>query len=130
MRAQKCYLAAHPAWSSSDVPRLCPLCGEEQETFSHTVLRCLAKAALRSRHLQSLTSVGPDTPLWSSVSLLISLAAYIRPTATNYPLHMFLSLLPALTSIVFPSPPASPLPGGLLSSPRLAPFRFSIAVEA
>jgi len=116
IRAQKSYLAAHPSWSSPDASRLCPLYGEEQETFSHAVICCPAKAAARSRHLQGLTSVGPDAPLWSSVSLLSSLAAYIRATATNYPPDMFPSLPPSPTSMVFPSPPTSPLPGGLLSS--------------
>jgi len=75
MRAQKSYLATHHSWSSPDASRFCPRCGEEQETFSHAILRCAAKAAARSRHLQDL-SVGPDySPLWSSVSLLSSLAA-------------------------------------------------------
>jgi len=52
MRAQKSYLAAHPSWSSPGATHLCPLCGEEQEAFSHAILRCPAKAPARSRHLQ------------------------------------------------------------------------------
>jgi len=116
MRAQKRYLAAHPSWSSPDTSCLCPLCGEEQETFSHAVQRCPPNAAARSRHLQGLTSVGPDASLSSSVSLLSSLAAYIKATSTNYPPGMFTSLSPSPASMVFPSPPASPLLGGLLSS--------------
>ena len=116
MRAQKSYLAAHPSWSSPDASHLCPLCGEEQETFSHTVLHCPAKAAARLRHPQGLSSVSPDAALWSSVSLLSSLAAYIKATATNYLPDMFPSLPLSPASMVFPSPPASPLPGGLLSS--------------
>jgi len=116
MRAQKSYLAAHPSWSSPDASHLCPLCGEEHETFSHAVLRSPAKAAARSGHVQGLPSVGPDAPLWSSVSLLSSLAPYIRATATNYLPDMFPSLPPSPGSMVFPSPPTSPLPGGLLSS--------------
>ena len=116
MRAQKSYLAAHHSWSSPGASRLSPLCGEEQETFSHAILRCAAKAAARSRHLQGLTSVSPDAPLWSSVSLLSSLAAYIRATATNCPPDMFPSLPPSPASMVFPSPPSSPPPVGLLCS--------------
>jgi len=116
IRAQKSYVAAHPSWSSPDVARLCPLWGEDKETFSHAVLRCPEKAAARSRHLQGLTSVGADASLWSSVSLLSSLAAYIRATAINYPTDMFPSLPPSPASMVFPSPPASPFPVGLLSS--------------
>jgi len=111
MRAQKSYLATHPSWLSPDASRLCPLCGKGQEPFSHAILRCPAKAAARSCHLQGLTSVGPDAPLWSSVSLLSSLAAYIEATATNYPPDMCPSQPPSPTSIMFP-----PLPGGLLSS--------------
>jgi len=125
MRTKKSYLAAHPSWSSPVVSQLCSLCVEEQETFSYSILRCPAKAAPKSRHLQGLTSVGPEAPLWHSVSLLSSRGAYIRATATNYPPDMFPSLPPSLCSMVFPSPPTSPLPG--VSSPllRLAPFRFS-----
>jgi len=63
IRAQKSYLAAHPSWSASGVSRLCPLCREEQETFSHVILRCPLKAAPRSRHVLGLTSVDPDAPL-------------------------------------------------------------------
>ena len=122
MRAQKSYHAAHPSWSSPDASRLCPLCGEEQETFSHAVLCCPGKAAAWSRHLHGLTSVSPHTPLWFSVSLLSSLAAYIRATATNYPPDMFTSLPPSLASMVVPSPPTSPFPGGLLSSSPPCPI--------
>jgi len=121
MRAQKSYLAAHPSWLSPGASRFCPLCGEEQETFSDAVQHCPAKAVARSRHLQGLTSVGPDAPLCSSVSLLSSLAAYLRATATNYPLDMFPSLPPSPAWMVFPSPPASSLPGGLLSSSPPSP---------
>jgi len=116
MRAQKRYLDAHPSWSSPDASSLWPLCGEEQETLSHAILRCSAKAAARSRHVQGMASVSPDVPLSSSVSLLSSLAAYIKATATNYPPDMFPSLPPSPASIVFPSLPASPLPVGLLST--------------
>jgi len=110
MRAQKSYLAAHPSWPSPDASPLCSLCGEEQETFSHTILRCPAKAAARSRHLQGLTPVGPDGPLWSSVSRLSSLAAYIKATATNYAPDRFPSVPLTPASMVFPSPPPSTLP--------------------
>jgi len=127
--AQKSCLATHPSWASPDASRLCPLCGEEQETFSHAVLHCLAKAAARTRHLQGLLSLGPDAPLWSSVSFLSCLTAYIKATATNYPPDMFPSLPPSPASMVFPSPPVSPLPGASSPLPRLTPFRFSIAVD-
>jgi len=122
MRAQKSYLPAYPSWSSPDVPRLCSHYGEEHEIFSHAGLCSPAKAAHRSRDLQGLTSVGPDASLWSSVSLLTSLATYIQATTTNYLPDMFPSLPPLPTSMVFLSPPASPLPGGLLSSPPARPI--------
>ena len=50
IRDQKSYVAVHSFLSFSGVSHLCPLCREEQETFSHTILRFLAKAASRSRH--------------------------------------------------------------------------------
>ena len=39
MRAQKSYLAAYPSWFDLSPSKLYPLCGDEQETFSHAVLR-------------------------------------------------------------------------------------------
>ena len=44
MRAQKSYLAAHPSWFDQSPSKLCPLCGDELETFGHAILRCPAKA--------------------------------------------------------------------------------------
>ena len=35
MRSQKSYLAAHPFVFNADDSQLCPLCGDEPETFSH-----------------------------------------------------------------------------------------------
>ena len=40
MRAQKSYLAAHPSWFDTSPSKLSTPCGDEQETFSHAVLRC------------------------------------------------------------------------------------------
>jgi len=117
MRAQKSYLAAHPAWSSLDIPKHCPRCGEEEETFSHGILRCQSPSFHREPLLQSLTSVGPDSPLWTDKDLLLALAAFIRATATNYPPDMFPSLPPSLASMVFPSSPISPPAGLFFSSP-------------
>jgi len=116
MRAQKSDLAAHPYWSSPEALRFCPFCGEEQETFSHAVPRCPAKAAARSCQLQGFTSVSPDAPIWSTVSLHSSLSAYVKATTTNHGPDMFPSLPPSPASMVFLSAPASPLPVGLLFS--------------
>jgi len=120
MRAQKSYLAAHPSWSRTDDPRHCPRCGEEEETFSHAILRCKSTSYHRERLLQGLSDMGPDSPLWSDKQLLLALAASIRATGTNYPPDMFPSLPPSPVSMVFPSSPPS-ISQGLLSSspPRL-----------
>jgi len=103
MRAHKRYLAAHPSWSRLDDPKHCPRCGEEEETFSHAILCCQSTYLHRERLLQGITSVGPDSPLWTSKNLLLALAAFIRATATNYPPDMFLSLPPSPASMVLPS---------------------------
>jgi len=115
MRAQKSYLAAHPSWSSLDDPKHGPRCGEEDETFSHAILRCQSTFFHRDRLLQGLTSVGPDSLLWTTKDLLLAMAAFIRATATNYPPNMFPSLPPSPASMVFPSSPIS-RPVGLFSS--------------
>ena len=118
MRAQKSYLAAHPSWFDTVPSRLCPLCGDEQETFSHAILRCPAKAPARLCHLQGVISVAPDSPLWSSPSLLLALASYIKAIGTNFPPGMLPELPPSPASMVFPSsPPAPPHVGLLVSSP-------------
>ena len=72
MRSQKNYLAAHPSWLNAHVSQLYPLCGDEPATFSHAIIRCPAKASARARHLQGVSSVDHDTPLWSTSSLLLS----------------------------------------------------------
>jgi len=117
MRAQKSYLAAHPSLSRAAEPRLCPRCGEEEETFSHAILRCQSTSYPRERLLQGLSDVGPDSPLWSDKELLLALAAVIRATGTNYLLFMFPSLSSSPASMVFPSSPPSISKGLLSSSP-------------
>jgi len=121
MRAQKSDLAAHPSWSRLNDPKHCPRCGEEDETFSHAILCCQSTSFHSECLLQGLTSVGPDSPLWTSKYLLLALAAFIRATATNYPPDMFPSLPPSPASMVFPSSPIS-RPVGLFSS---SPIRAS-----
>jgi len=107
MRAQKGCLAAHPSWSSLDDPKHCPRWSQEEETFSHAILRCQSTAFHRERILQGLSSFGPDSRLWTDKNLLLALAAFIRATATNYPPDMFPSLPPSPASMVFPSCPIS-----------------------
>ena len=120
MQAQKSYLAAHPSWFDPSPSKLCPLCGDKQETFSHAILHCPAKASARLRHLQGVVSVAPDSPLWSSPPLLLAQASYIWETGTNFPPDMPPVLPPSPVSMVFPSSPPAPPPLGLFapSPPR------------
>ena len=116
IRAQKSYLAAHPSWFDTTPFKLCPLCGDEQETFGHAILCCPAKAPARLRHLQGVTSFAPYSPLRTSPSVLLALASYIKATGTNFPPGMLPELPPSPASMVFPSSPPAPPPVGLLVS--------------
>ena len=122
MRSQKSYLAAHPSWFNAHDSTLCPLCGDEPETFSHAILRCPAKASAPSRHLQAISSVDQDAPLWSSSSLLLSLAAFIKATGTAFPPDMRFSPSSSPVSMVFPSSPVGPTPVALLALPTPRPL--------
>ena len=103
MRSQKSYLAAHPSWFNAHDSTLCPHCGDEPETFSHAIHRCPARASAQARHLQGVSSVDHDAPLWPSSSLLLSLAAFIKATSTAFPPDMLSSPLSSPISTVFPS---------------------------
>ena len=117
MRSHKSYLSAHPSWVNAHDSQLCPHCGYEPETFSHAKLPCPAKASARVRHLQGVFSVDQDAPLWSSSSLLLSLAAFIKATSTAFPPDM-LSFAPfSPISMLFPSSAVGPAPVALLASP-------------
>ena len=116
MRSQKNYLAGHPSWFNADDSRLCPLCRDEPETFSHAILRCPAKASAQARPLQRVFSVDHDAPLWYSSCLLLALAAFIRATGTTFPPDIPSSHPFSPVSIVFPSSPIGPPPVYLLVS--------------
>ena len=122
MRSQKSYLAAHPSWFNAYESTLFPLCGDEPETFSHAILRCHTKASARARHLQGISLVDQDAPLWSASSLLLSLAAYIKATGTAFPPDMLSSPPSSPVSMVFPSSPVGPTPVALLASPPPRPL--------
>ena len=123
MRSQKSYLAAHPSWFNAHDCTLYPHCGDEPETFSHAILHCPAKASARARHLQGVSSVDQDPALWSSSSLLLSLAAFIKATGTAFPPDMLSSSPPSSpVSMVFPSSPVGPTPVALLASPPPSPL--------
>ena len=122
MRSQKSYLAAHPSWFYAHNSTLCPICGDEPETFSHAILRCPAKASARARHLQGISSVDQDAPLWSSSSLLLLLAAYIKATGTAFPPDMLSSPPSSPVSMVSLSSPVGPTPVALLALPPPRPL--------
>jgi len=88
MRSGKSYLRAHPS-GSDDAPTTCRRCDEAPETFEHTILRCPAKGPARARHLQGVSDIGPDAPVWSSFPLLGALSRFISSTATAFPPGMF-----------------------------------------
>jgi len=88
MRSGESYLHAHPSWND-DAPTTCPSCDEAPETFEHAILQCPAKGPARARHLQGISDIGPDAPVWSSVPLLGALSRFISSTATAFPTGMF-----------------------------------------
>ena len=122
MRSQKSYLAAHPSWFYAHDSLLCPHCLDEPETLSHTILRCTTKVSAHARHLQGVSSVDQDAPLWSSSSLLLSLAAFMKATSTAFPPDMLPSPPSSPVSMVFPSSPVGPTPVALLASPPPRPL--------
>ena len=122
MRSQTSYLATHPSWFNAHDSTLCPLCGDEPETFSHAIHCCPAKASARAHHLQGVSSVDQDSPLWSSSSLLLSLAAFIKATGTAFPLDMRSSPPSSPVSMVYPPSPVGPTPVALLASPPPRPL--------
>jgi len=87
MRSGKSYLRAHPSWDD-DGPTTCPSCAEAPESFEHAILHCPVKEPDRSRHLQGVTELGPDAPVWSTAALLGALSRFIRSTATAFPRGM------------------------------------------
>jgi len=88
MRSGKSYLPAHPSWDDDGLTT-CPSCAEAPETFEHAILHCPAKEPATTRHLQGVTELGPDAPVWSSGALVGALSQYIRSTATAFPPGMF-----------------------------------------
>lgn len=107
----------HTSWFNATISRTCLRYRDKPESFCHTILRCPAKPLARAHHLHDVSTLGPDTPLWSSFSLLLSPAAYIKATGTDYPLNMHVDLPSSSVSMVFPSSPFGFLPIYLLASP-------------
>ena len=88
MRSGKSYLRAHPSWDNED-PTTCPRCDQAPETFEHVILSCAAREPARDRHLQGVTDIGPEAPVWSSAALLAALSRFVISRRTAFPLGMF-----------------------------------------
>src|ERR1700712_2802325 len=104
MRARKSYLANHPSWFDEEPSTLCPHCTSAPESFEHAILICPAKARERRLLLGGLTSLGPDSPLWTDLPLLQALRRYILTTKTGFPPDMS----PPTPSSPYPSQHPSP----------------------
>jgi len=89
MRSGKTYLRAHPSWNDGYTLTTYPRCDEAPETFEQAILHCPAKGPARTRHLQCVSNIGPDAPVWSSAPLLGALSHFISSTATAFPPGMF-----------------------------------------
>ena len=89
MRAGKSYLAAHrQSWREDSVSPVSPRCSSEDETFKHAFLSCPPRAWAKARFLPMVTSLGQDSPIWTSPTLLVAMAKYIKATATGFPDNM------------------------------------------
>jgi len=88
MRCGKSCLRAQPSWDD-DAPTTCPSCEDAPETFEHALLHCPAKGPARARHLQGVSVIGPDAPVWSSAPLLGARSRFLSSTATAFPPGMF-----------------------------------------
>ena len=109
MRAGKSYLAAHPSWKAPEADTSCNRCGLEPESFKHAILTCPSRQGARARLLHSVTNVGHEAPLGSSLPLLKRLATYISVTSTGFPPTMFPPTTPP-SSQPFPLSPPNPPP--------------------
>jgi len=97
-RSGKRDLRADPAWDDGR-PTTCPRCNESPETLQHGVLACPVREPARTHHLQGVSDLGPDAPVWSSASLLAALARFMRSTLTAFPPAMFSHPTSAVSSV-------------------------------
>jgi len=88
MRSRKSYLGTHRSWDN-EVPTTCPRCNASPETFEHAVLSWPGGEPARKRHVQGVSHLGPNTPIWYSAALLGTLSRFIRSTRTAFPPDMF-----------------------------------------
>ena len=80
MRLVKSYLAAHPSWYNESPETTCPHCASAPETLEHAVLHCPDKSRERHFLLDAVSSLGPDSPVWSNSSLIHALGRFISVT--------------------------------------------------
>ena len=86
IRARKSYLAAHhQLWQDDLVLPVCSRCSSEDETFEYAFLSCPPRAWAKTRYLRTVTSLSQDSPFWTTPTLLVAMAKYIKATATGFP---------------------------------------------
>src|SRR5205807_2070629 len=100
----------------------CRRCGEEEETFTYTILRCSVITPERVCFLQGVTDLASTTPFSSSPHLHLSFTSYIRSMRTDFPPDMFSTPLGSLAEIVLPSPIQGPAPQSLFTFSGTIPF--------
>ena len=116
MRSGKSYLAAHrPAWQDEPVEATCPRCSSEEESFAYAVFSCPPRAWAKTRFLPGVTTLDQESPIWSSPSLVVALAKFIKATATAFPDNMppLGTGSPTLETTLPPPPPRAPGEGAV-----------------
>ena len=103
MRSGKSCLAAHTSWYNEHPDITCPRCDSAPETLKHTVLYCPNKSREQHRLLEAVSSLGPDSPIWSDSTRLHPLGCFISVTRTGF-------TTPACPPPQSPSPSPSPSP--------------------
>ena len=66
----------------------CPRYSSEEESFTHAVLSCPARAWAKTCFLPGVTSLDQESPIWSTPALVVGLAKFIKATATGFPDNM------------------------------------------
>ena len=78
MRSSKSYLAAHrPAWQDQSMETTCPRYSSEEENLTHAVFSCPPQAWAKTRFLPGVTTLDQESPVWSTLSLVVALAKFI-----------------------------------------------------
>lgn len=103
MRAGKSYLAAHPSWFNEEPDHTCPQCASSRETFEHDILYCPERMREKTRLLEDVSSLGPDSPVWTEPSQIHALGRFIPVTELGFP-------VPRSRPATFFPTPSSPSP--------------------